>query len=128
MFHIPALTDFSLLLLRIIVGLIFADSGYEHLKDPEARSKSIGMSKSFTIFLGAAELAGAAGIMLGVLTQLAALGLIVLMGGAVQKKVMVWKTGFWGTTQSPGWYYETLLVATLLVIIGTDGGNWVLLG
>ncbi len=45
-------TDFGLLLIRLMVGLVFITSGYNHLKDPEARSKSIGMSKGFTIFLG----------------------------------------------------------------------------
>lgn len=32
-------------------------SGRKHLQDPEARSKDIGMSKGFTIFLGATEFA-----------------------------------------------------------------------
>src|SRR5580700_9288933 len=48
-------TDISLLLLRLMVGLVFISSGYKHLKDPAARSKDIGMSKGFTMFLGAAE-------------------------------------------------------------------------
>jgi putative oxidoreductase len=48
-------TDVALLLLRFMLGLVFITSGYKHLKDPAARSKEIGMSKSFTIFLGAAE-------------------------------------------------------------------------
>ena len=43
-----------------------------HLKDPEARSKDVGMSKGFTIFLGAAEVAGSLAVIFGVLTQLAA--------------------------------------------------------
>ena len=34
-----------------------------------ARSKDIGMSKGFTIFLGAAEVAGSLGVIFGVLTQ-----------------------------------------------------------
>jgi putative oxidoreductase len=46
----------QLLLLRLMVGLIFVTSGYSHLKDPEARAKSIGMAKAFTIFLGWAKL------------------------------------------------------------------------
>jgi putative oxidoreductase len=93
----PQLTHFAdvgFLLLRIMVGLIFASSGWSHLKDPVARSKTIGMSKGFTIFLGAAELAGALGVAFGVLTQLAAAGLILLMLGAIQKKMFVWHTGF----------------------------------
>jgi hypothetical protein len=47
-------TDVALLLLRIMFGIVFMTSGWKHLQDPEARSKSIGMSKGFTIFLGAA--------------------------------------------------------------------------
>src|SRR5260221_590632 len=90
-------TDYGLLLLRLMVGMVFAGSGWSHLKDPEARSKSIGMSKGFTVLLGAAELAGALGVVFGVLTQLAAAGLILLM-----------------------------LVAMSLVIILTNGENFVL--
>jgi len=51
--------DCGLLMLRIMVGIVFVHSGWSHLKNPEERSKSIGMSKSFTAFLGAAELAEA---------------------------------------------------------------------
>lgn len=51
-------TDVAFLLLRLMVGTVFVTSGHEHVKDPETRSKDIEMSKSFTIFLGATELAG----------------------------------------------------------------------
>ena len=64
-------TDVALLLLRVMVGLVFITSGWKHL-GPEARSKAIGMSKSFTIFLGAAEVAGSTRSNFGVLAQLAA--------------------------------------------------------
>jgi hypothetical protein len=32
--------------------MVFITSGWKHLKDPEARSKDIGMSKGFTHFPG----------------------------------------------------------------------------
>jgi putative oxidoreductase len=41
-----------------MVGVVFTTSGWSHLKEPETRSKSIGVRKGFTIFLGAAEVAG----------------------------------------------------------------------
>ncbi len=126
MFDLSHLTDYGLLLMRLMVGAIFADSGYGDLKDPEARSKSIGLSKSFTLFLAAAELAGGLAIIFGVLQQLAAIGLMLIMLGAIQKKIFVWKTGFWGK-DGPGWYYESTLISTLLVILFTDGGRFVLL-
>ena len=121
-------TDVALLPLRLMVGIVFITSGWNHLKDPEARSKDIGMNKGFTIFLGAAEVAGGLGVMLGILTQLAAAGLILLMLGAIQKKLFVWRTGFWGESGTNGWSYDTMLVVMNLVIVATGGGNLSLLG
>ena len=116
-------TDIALLLLRLMVGIVFITSGYKHLKDPATRSKDIGMSKSITIFLGAAELAGGSGVISGVLAQLAAMGLILVMLGAMQKKIFTWHTGFWGKSGTNGWSYETMLVVMNLVIVTTGGGN-----
>jgi putative oxidoreductase len=127
--NIPQLahfTNLSLLLLRLMVGLVFISSGYSHLKDPEARSKSIEMSKGFTIFLGIAEVAGGLGVSFGVLTQLAAIGLILIMLGAVQKKIFSWHTPFWGE-KTYGWHYDLMLILMNLVLITTNGGGWVLL-
>src|SRR5256714_14974843 len=117
-------TDVALLLLRLMLGLVFITSGWNHLKDPEARSKDIGMSKGFTIFLGAAEVAGSLGVFFGVLTQLATAGLILLMLGAIQKKIYVWRTGFWGDSGTNGWSYDTMLIVMSLVIVTTGGGNF----
>jgi putative oxidoreductase len=119
-------TDLSLLLLRLIVGLVFVSSGYSHLKDPAARAKSIEMSKGFTIFLGIAEVAGGLGVGFGVLTQLAAIGLILIMFGAIWKKISAWHTGFWGDKAS-GWHYDLIFVLMNLAIACTDGGAYVLL-
>ena len=118
--------DFGFLLLRLMAGVIIGASGWGHLKDPAERGKSIGMSKGFTAFLGAAELAGALGVVFGVLTQLAAAGLILIMLGAIQKKMFVWKTGIWGKHGTDGWHYELMLVVMCLVILFTNGGSYVL--
>ncbi|MFL6445799.1 MAG: DoxX family protein [Candidatus Sulfotelmatobacter sp.] len=118
-------TDIGILLLRLMVGVVFVSSGYSHLKDPEARSKSIGMSKAFTVFLGMAEVAGGLGVAAGVLPQIAAFGLILVMLGAIQKKIFVWHTGFWGE-KSSGWHYDLIFVLMNLLIAFTDGGSYVL--
>ena len=118
-------TDLGILLLRLMMGVIFVSSGFNHLKDPGARAKSIGMPKAFTIFLGAAELAGGLGVAVGVLTQLAAFGLILIMLGAIQKKLFAWHTGFWGE-KSSGWHYDLMLILMNLVIAFTNGGTYVL--
>jgi putative oxidoreductase len=118
-------TDLSLLLLRLMVTAVFVTSGWAHLTDPKGRAKSIGMTPAFTMFLGAAELAGGLGVGLGVLTQLAAIGLILVMLGAIHRKIFVWQTGFWGEKTS-GWHYDLMLVLMNLVIACTDGGKYVL--
>ena len=125
----PALfrfTDLGILLLRLMVGLIFVTSGSSHVKNPTERAKSIEMSKGFTLFLGIAEVAGGLGVAAGVLTQLAALGLILIMLAAIQKKIFAWHTGFWGE-KSSGWHYDLMIVLMNLVIAFTNGGRYVLM-
>lgn len=119
-------TDLGLLLLRLMVALVFATSGWSHVTKSEERSKSIEMSKGFTIFLGIAELAGGLGVAFGVLTQLAVIGLILIMLGAIQKKIFVWHIGFWGE-KTYGWHYDLMFVVMNLVILFTNGGRWALL-
>ncbi|HEV2729036.1 MAG TPA: DoxX family protein [Terriglobales bacterium] len=115
--------DIALFLLRLMVGIIFLTSGWKHVREPEARSRDIGMSKVFTIFLGAAELAGGLGLISGLLIQLAAIGLILMMLGAIQKKIFVWHTGFWGSAGTNGWSYDTMIIVMNLVIVTTGGGD-----
>jgi putative oxidoreductase len=95
------------------------------VKDPAGRSQSIGMSKGFTLFLGLAEMAGSLGVAVGVLAPLAALGLILIMLGAIQKKMFIWNTGFWGKN-GMGWHYDLMLAVMNFVVLATGGGHWVL--
>lgn len=125
MFHLDVLTDYGLLFLRIMAGATFVDSGYNDLKDVDARSKSTGLPKPFTTLIGAAEVAGGAAVIVGVLQQLAAIGLILIMLGAIYKKIFDWKTGFWGK-DGLGWSYELVFISMLLVILFTNGGKFVL--
>jgi putative oxidoreductase len=118
-------TDVSLLLLRLMVAAVFVTSGWSHVKDPKGRAMSVGLSPAFTTFLGLAELAGGLGVGFGVLTQPAAIGLILVMLGAIQKKIFVWHTGFWGEKAS-GWHYDLMLVLMNLVIACTNGGKYIL--
>lgn len=128
MFQIPPIfTDAALLALRLMIAIVFLSSGWSHVKDPAGRAQSIGMSKGFTLMLGLAEIAGSLGVALGVLAQIAAAGLILLMLGAIRKKIFVWHTGFWGKGTS-GWHYDLIFVVMNLVVIATGGGRWVLWG
>jgi putative oxidoreductase len=120
-------SDLALLFMRLLVGAVFVTSGWNHTKDPVARGRSIGLPPGVTRLLGLAQIAGGLGVALGVLPQLAALGLILVMAGAIQKKIFVWHTGFWGKHGTDGWHYDLLLAAMCLVIATTGGGRYVLL-
>ena len=119
-------SDVALLCLRLVVAVVFFESGRRHASDPVGRAASIGLGPGVTRVLGWAEMAAALGVALGVLTQVAALGLILIMLGAIEKKVFVWHTGFWGE-QTYGWHYDLLFVVANLVILTTGGGRLVLL-
>jgi putative oxidoreductase len=127
--RIPGLlqyTDLALLFMRLLVGWVFVYSGWSHAKNPVKRGKSIGTSPGVTRLIGIAEVAGGLGVAFGVLTPIAAIGLILIMLGAISKKIFVWHTGFWGKG-TDGWHYDLLFVAMCLVIATTGGGRWVLL-
>jgi putative oxidoreductase len=118
-------SDLALLCLRLMVAVVFFESGRRHAGDPVGRAASVGLSPGVTRMLGVAEMAGAVGVALGIFTQVAALGLIAIMLGAIQKKLFVWHTGFWGE-KTYGWHYDLLFVVANLVILTTGGGRYVL--
>ncbi len=119
------LGDLSLFVVRLVVAIVFGASGYYHLKDPVGRAKSIELSPTATRGLGAAEALGSIGLVTGILIQPAAIGLMLVGLGAIQKKVFKWKIGFWGEKAS-GWHYDLMLLAMNLVVLATAGGRWVL--
>src|SRR3712207_9373251 len=67
-------------------------SGRRHAVDPVGRAASIGLSPGATRILGWAEMAAALGVAVGVFTQVAALVLMLVMVGAIHKKVFVWRS------------------------------------
>ena len=118
-------SDVALLCLRLLVAAVFFTSGWGHARDPVGRAASIGLTPGTTRILGFVEMAASLGVAFGVLTQIAALGLIGVSLGAIQKKVFVWHTGFWGD-KTYGWHYDLLFLVANLVILTTGGGRLVL--
>lgn len=117
----PLLTDLALLLLRLLIAAVFGSSGWSHVTEPVERGESVGLSPGATRALGAVELLGAALLVVGLWDQAAAAVLILVMAGAIHRKIFVWKTSFWGE-ESNGWYYDLLYLACNLVILATAGG------
>jgi len=106
--------DIGLLLLRLTVGVIFIVHAVPKFKDKE------------WIPLGVLEVLGGLAVLLGIFTQLAALGLAIIMVGAIYMKTRKWGAPF--TTQnSTGWEFDLLILVSNIVIITTGGGTLVLL-
>jgi len=118
--------DFAALALRLVISIDFVTGGLNSVKDPVGRGKQNGVPPAFMAFIGAAELAGGAGLIFGVLANWAALGLILIMLGAMEKKVFVWHTGFWGK-DGFGWHYDLKLATMNLVIALAGPGHIALL-
>jgi putative oxidoreductase len=66
------------------------------------------------------------GVAFGVLTQLAAFGLILIMFGAILKRSSPATPAFWGGKAS-GWHYDLIFVVMNLVIAFTNGGAYALM-
>lgn len=115
------LADVALFLLRLMIAALFGTSGWSHVTKPKERAESIGMSPAATLAVGIVELSASVALVLGIFQQIAALLLIGVMLGAIQKKALVWRTGFWGE-KSQGWYYDLLYLTCNLVILTTGGG------
>ncbi len=125
MIELTFLVPFSLLLLRLIVAVIFFSSGQGHVLNPIERGKSIGLSPAMTRILGIVEIIAAISIALGIVPQIGAILIIFTMLGAIQKKIFVWKTGFYAD-EGFGWHYDLLLLIAALVILVTNGGAYII--
>lgn len=118
-----AFTPLALLFLRIMLAIMFIDSGRRHMADPKGRAESLGLPVPFTFLLGFIEVVGGALILIGFLTEYAAFFLAGVMVGALYFKIFVWKTGIYGA-RNDGWYYDTLLLAGTGVLFALGAGEF----
>ncbi len=105
--------DMAPLLLRLAIGIVFLVHGFPKLKN----------MNSFMGFIGICETLGGAALILGFLTQWAALGLAIIMVGAAYKKVFEWKVPFF-TLEKMGWEYDFVLFAGNLALIFMGPGAY----
>lgn len=103
--------DLGLLILRLVVGGIFIVHAIPKFK-----------SKPGWKIIGLLEILGATAIILGVLTQLAAVGLSLLMVGAIYMKVAKWKIPF-NTMTNTGWEFDLIMLAGAIVIATQGAGS-----
>ncbi len=118
-------SDFSLLLLRVAIGAIFLVHGLGKRKmwqmQPSAQM-SAGMI-SLMKLLSVVEPLGGAAVLLGFLTNWAAMGLGIIMLGAIWLKISKWKVPF-SATDKMGWEFDLLILAALIVLLAYGPGVW----
>ena len=114
--------DWALLILRLVVGAIFLYHGYAKwgMETPNT---------IMSILKFAEPLAGIA-LILGVLTQLAALGLAIIMAGAIYMKATGFGSsaldlaGTFAPQGSTGWEFDLVLLASAIVLLFMGAGKF----
>ena len=118
--------DVALLVLRIGLGAVFLRHGLGKRKlwsmQPSAQLPA-GMLRNLRI-LSIAEPAGGLGVLVGFLTQLAALGLVIVMLGALQ--FLITKVHRKFTGDNGGWEFEFMLLIVALALAILGGGKFAL--
>lgn len=120
-------SDFALLVLRIALGTIFLLHGLPKRGLWSAKPSPqmpAGMLRNLRI-LSVAEPAGGLAVLVGFLTQLAALGLVIVMLGAIQFLTTKVHRKF-KEENSPGWEFEFMLLVVALALAIMGGGKYAL--
>ena len=127
---LPPLADLALLFLRLVIGLMFALSGFFKLTDAERREKmrsslqGAGVPPSLAPLLSSLELVGGISVVLGLFTVPGALVLLAISLGALVTTTLPTAEGK-GVHKLENVLYspETLLVAGLLVLVALGAGG-----
>jgi len=128
--------DPSLTIVRLVLAIIFLGHGTQKAfgwfggmgfeRSLAFFQDTMGIPPPLTVLVMITELAGAAGLLAGFLTRLAATGLMAIMVVApfanhlYPRFFMNWS----GTRGGEGYEYHLLAIALLLVLITRGGGAW----
>lgn len=118
-------SDLSLMFLRLVIAAIF----YVHARGKyvfwkmQSSEKMPASQINLMKFISIAEMLGATAMALGFLTQFAAIGLGIIMLGAIYSKIKLWKTPF-KADQSTGWEFDLMILAGCIALIALGAGAW----
>ncbi len=112
--------DVVLLLLRVAVGAVFLGHGF--LKRGLWKSKEKQPQGGLFKLLSVCEPLGGLALVLGFLTPWAALGLGIIMLGALYHNIFVWKKPF--SAVPSGWEFDAVLLAVLVGLLSLGAGAY----
>jgi uncharacterized membrane protein YphA (DoxX/SURF4 family) len=105
--------DAGLLVLRVAIGFIFLMHGIPKLK---------GTMGKFFVFIGVAETLGGLAMVGGFLTQVAAVGLGIIMIGAAHMKITKMHAKFMDITGGPSWEFDFMIFCALVALFFLGAG------
>jgi len=120
-----AADDISLLLIRLIVGFSFIVAAKNKGKNIKRFAKNNGLPLPAAVLVMCTEFITGSALALGVLPQLAAIVLMVLMLGTIRLHIFVWRSPYWA--DKGGWEYDLMLLVMASVVVVFGGGNFSLL-
>jgi putative oxidoreductase len=119
------LQEAALLVLRVIVAAIFLYAGYAKVgfwsAPPEGMSAGM---LNLVKFLSIVEPLGAVALVVGLLARWAAVGLAVIMVGAVFFLRFTMQTGLFTGPQGPGLDYNLLILGGYMALMAFGAGRW----
>ncbi len=113
--------DAALLLMRLLVGSLFVYSGFGKYKKLASFASHNGLPVPVAFMTVSAEFWGGLGVFFGVLTPLAASGILLVMCGSMYHHIVKLKSPYWAA--KGGWEYDLMWFTMCLVIIATGGGE-----
>lgn len=119
--------DYGLFSLRLAIAAIFFVHGYgKHVFWKMKPSAEMSAGKiNFMKFISIAEALGAAAMLFGFLTQFAAIGLGIIMLGAIYSKIKLWKIPF-STQENTGWEFDLIILSGCVALATLGSGQFAL--
>lgn len=123
LYDLHQFSDIGLLALRIAAGAIFIVHGMMKFRMWQPNPPMQGGMLQLMKFLAVVEPIMGVALILGLLTQFAALGGVLIMIGAIYLKMSVWKTPF-RADNTTGWEFDLILLAACLMLWFAGAGEW----
>ncbi len=118
----PVAADINYLLIRVVVGFSFIIASRNKGKDIRKFAEHNDLPVPIATGVMSVEMVAGSGLILGILPQLAALVVMLLMLGTMRLHIFKWKSPYWAA--NGGWEYDLMLFTLAFVILVHSGGKF----
>ncbi len=118
--------DWGFLALRVALAAVFLYHGFPKLRSPKGMAKNMQMPTIGPVLIGLVEVLSSLSLLFGVYPRWGALGIGVIMLGALFFKIFQWKVPFSAQDQM-GWEFDLALLAAALLLLTVGPGSLIVL-